>query len=503
LPLPPGPPEAVALPTTVGVTQAAVGISIATAAAAGPSSASDLQAMVLVLLARCSVKTVDAAAAQGGTAGGYEMLTPFALHDTAAGALAGNAAAAGCLALVQGAVYSFLRLARRQARAEAAAGARLPGLLLLFSISLHHSTVFASIRLLDGRDGAEVSAGVVGLLLSLAIPVAVAVAALRVPRRFVAYGAQDGSRFARPPLSLVVPVGVSLPDPTRLMLSSAVASFVSPSPLYPLMPFVSSLASNVPALLPPGTPAWLCAGSMFASAAVHVGLALAVVGLRMHRFPSGRVLGAAGFLVVGVFHLQLASGHRGGVDVTMAVQAGLSTLRGLVAVCVTVLESKMQSDPSVLRSKVLWMVGGGGATPPRDTPPLVPIAPIQGVSISDDAGDDDGSSALEMALIPSAAPPRPGAARGHEQDPFLSPEPEATDDTETDELLDAADVCSAAGEEVDWEHAAASWRQGTEMAAVLIGLPAVEEEDDLCRAYRRLGDPVPGPRPVVDDLFEL
>ena len=58
-------------------------------AAAGPGSASDLQAMVLVTLARCSISGTPTAS----TTGGYRLLTPFALSDTARGPLGGNALA--------------------------------------------------------------------------------------------------------------------------------------------------------------------------------------------------------------------------------------------------------------------------------------------------------------------------------------------------------------------------------------------------------------------------
>jgi hypothetical protein len=163
-------------------------------------------------------------------------------------------------------------------------------------------------------------------------------------------------------------------------------------------------------------------------------------------------------------------------------------------VCVTVLESKMQSDPSVTCSKVLWVVGGGGVTSVHDTsllpdPSIVPTSttdPIQQVLLlSDigDAGDYDGSSALEMMPLtpfPTLSSQGAGGATGP-IDLELEPSQASTETYEQD-------ACSGPGHHRQdrREVCAASWRQGTEMAAELIGQPNLEEEDDLRRAYRAL-----------------
>jgi hypothetical protein len=161
------------------------------------------------------------------------------------------------------------------------------------------------------------------------------------------------------------------------------------------------------------------------------------------------------------------------------VDTGLSILRGLVAVCITVLESKMQSDPSVMRSKVPWKVGRGGAAPAQDTLPLVVTSSLMSRS-NDDDGVDDESSALEMVPLPCATPPgqstqnadTPPAAQNHELESLLSGNPETTDCMKTDDPIDDgrnADGSDFQHERVYREERAAAWPRGTEMASVLAG----------------------------------
>jgi hypothetical protein len=109
--------------------------------------------------------------------------------------------------------------------------------------------------------------------------------------------------------------------------------------------------------------------------------------LRMHRIPSGSVLGAAGFLIVGVFHAQLATGYRGVMDAMVTAQTILSILRGCAAVGVTVLETMLQRDASVTRSTVLWMVGNGGQMPSDDHhSPLLPVIGFSAWAVSEESG---------------------------------------------------------------------------------------------------------------------
>ena len=355
----PTPSTPVVGPKTMSAAQSAISLSIAAATVTGPGGASDLQAMVLVTLARCSATS---SASTSATTGGYKLLTPFAVSDTAIGAIGGNAAAFGCLIAVQLCGFAFLRHMRKLPLHEAAAGARFPGYALLMAASLHQSTIFAAIRLAggDGSSGFEVAVGVLALLASIALPACVVYAAARVPRRFVLYDAEPGSRFATLPWRPVVPTGTTLPQTTRLMASSLITAFVLPSPGFVAMAFVSSLATNIVALLPQNSPIWLCAGAMYVSAAVHLVLAVFVLIRNMYRFPSSRVFGTLGFGVVGVFHAQLASGWRGGIETMVTIQSVLSILRSAAAIGVTIVEGQIQRDAKVKIDKVLWMIGNGG-----------------------------------------------------------------------------------------------------------------------------------------------
>jgi hypothetical protein len=522
-------PKAVAEPATVTMTQAAVGLSLGAAAMGGSSGASDLQSMVVVMMARCRVTNADAAAPSAYSEG-YKMLTPFALSDTASGALGGNAAAVGALATVQLVGYCFIRLVRKQVGIDALGQARFPGLLLQLAVNLHHSNLFASLRLLE-NSGMGMIAGAAGLLFSLVLPAGVALAALRVPRRFVLYSFADGSRFGAPLWRLVTPLGVTLPDATRRMASSVITSFISPSPLLPVMPFVSSAVSNVPALLPAGAPTWLCAGSMYFSAAVHLGLGLAMAVVRMHRFPSSCILTAAGLFLVAGLHAALASGFRGAIDGVVTAEAALSVVCLLNAVGILVLENKLNSDPSVTSSKVVWVVGDGGGhddtsidSPLLREASLVPSATAQGREmavivptvqepLSADVmilGDDlqAGGRESSSTSLPSTSHlllVSPPLGQG-----LLGKVPLPTD-LVIDPVVDAA---SSRDEDSESSFSSFSsprdasvWQQGTEMASQVVGLPPIDEEDDLVRAYEKHhGDsrkPIPQSQPEVDLDFEL
>ena len=370
--------------------QAAMLGSVVASVASGPGGATDLQAMVLVVLARCSVGggTSNAAAS-----GGYKLVTPFALSDTARGALGGNALAFGALLVCVVGAAAALRLWKGMSTKDACVMARFPGLLLLASATLHQSTLFCAVRLCGG-DGDGVVDSLMGgtaIVVCLVVPFVSLVAAAKLPRRFVQYEMDTGSRFSVAPLSLFVPVGVTLPRETRLMASSLITSYVYPSPLCVGVPFMSSLITNIVALLPSNVPGWLCAGSMFASALVHLLIAVAIAGSRMFRFPSSTVLGVLGLLLTAAFHAQIASGSRGGVDQTITAQAVLSMVRSAVACFITWLEGSMMEDEAARTTRVMWTIGDGGLE--REMFCSAEYRDVDPVAIKDDAES-------EMVLLP-------------------------------------------------------------------------------------------------------
>ena len=333
--------------------------SVVASVASGPGSATDLQAMVLVLLARCSVTGT----AKAQTNGGYKLVTPFALSDTARGALGGNAVVFGALLLCMAGTVAAFRVGKGLCMKDACVIARFPGFLLLVSATLHQSTLFCAVRLCGGENDGVVDSlmGITAIVVCVTVPMLSLVAAAKVPRRFVQYEIEPGSRFGIAPLCFFVPVGVTLPRETRLMASSLITTYIYPSLLCVGVPFMSSFITNIVAVLPSSVPGWLCAGSMFASALVHLCIAVAIVMSRMFRFPSSSVLGVLGLLLTAALHAQIASGWRDGVDQMIAVQAGLSMVRSLVACFITWLEGEMMEDLEAVRtSRVIWMIGDGG-----------------------------------------------------------------------------------------------------------------------------------------------
>ena len=358
-------PPAVA-PGTLATTQAALVVSIASAGMAGPGSASELQSMAIVSLARCSTSSSGSSSSATATTAaiskGYSLVTPFALSDSARGGLAGNAVVVGGFFILQFGALLFLRFVWNRSPIHAASSVRFPGYLALVMAALHQSTLFCSIRLIGGdNDGAGDSViGIVGLVVCLAAPAAICAASAKIPRTFVQYECAPSSRFAQNPLRIIIPVGTTLPATTRYMASSLITSFSVPSPACVLIPFVSSLMTNLIAVAPADASTWVCAGLTYLSGGVHVLLAGAVLLAATNRFPSGRVLGAIGLALVAVFHIQIASGFRGGVDATLAAQAGLTIFRSFVAVGLALVERQMHSDPDVSLKRELWRVGNGG-----------------------------------------------------------------------------------------------------------------------------------------------
>jgi hypothetical protein len=360
---------------------ATMSVGVASAAVAGPGAASDIQAAVVFTLARCS-PTHTRLASHADEPGGFKLVTPFALNDTAAGGLGGNAAAILAMLLLQGAAVLFRCLARREALCAACSGARFPGLLLMAAAALHHSTLFCALRLLssDSSDGL-IAAGGIALLFCVAAPVLAVIAVKTAPRRFVLYvypGAdipcettaaaqgEKGQSTISPCYSgwlwrLARPTGLTEPAPMRRMASSIVTGYRVPDIFYGAMPFVSSFVTNLVAVLPATTSAALCSGAMFFAALVHLCLGLWILRAAPFRVPIVNVLHPLGLALTAAFQGQIAAGFRTGLQITLSLQLALSILRSIIAALLFAAEIRVQRDSSVGRSqKPLWIVGGGG-----------------------------------------------------------------------------------------------------------------------------------------------
>ena len=344
--------------STLAASQAAVAVSVAAGVVSGPGSASDLQAMFVVTLARCSASSDAAVVAPGG----YKLLTPFSLSDTARGALAGNAVALSALLVAQGVYFGIKKYFTGASTVSAASAARLPGFSLLMTSSLHQSTLFSSIRLMgsDGSGTLDLFMGLLAFSFSIALPIGVVFAAAKVPRRFVDYSVEPSSSFARVPWKFIVPIGAVLPSDVRFLLGSVITSSTFAGYMYPAIFFVSSFVTNIVAALPASSPASLCSGAMFASAMVHLGLAAFIAVVGVYRFPTSRLLNASGLLLICVFHAQIAVGWRQGIDSVLTLQAGLSIFRSVVALGNTITERRMKQSEAVSQTEVRWLIGGCG-----------------------------------------------------------------------------------------------------------------------------------------------
>ena len=342
-------------PATLATTQTAISVSVAASAVSGAGGASDMQSMVIVTLARCSADGAWASST------GYTLVTPFALSDTARGALGGNAIACISVLFAQLLGVGVLRLVKKKSTFEALASARLPNYTLLMAATMHQSTLFCSIRLMgsDAEGGIDVAMGVFALLLCFAPPAAVVAGSLTVPRRFVAYEVPASSRFASVPWRFFAPLGTTLPSEQRRMMSSLITSFAHPSALCTASLFISSFATNIVALLPAHAPTALCSGALFASSSIHVALGVAVLVFQIYRTSSSCLVNALGLGLTAAFHAQMASGNRQGINTTLTIQAGFSIARSLVGLTNTIVEWKMSGTSEVQAANVLWMIGDG------------------------------------------------------------------------------------------------------------------------------------------------
>ena len=335
----------------------AVSMSVAASAVAGTGSANDLQAVVVLGSAACW---------SHGNEVNYGAVTPFALSNTPAGALAGNGIATVTILLLQGclALVVWLRsLQGVKSFTEAMSVARLPGFGITITASLHLSTLWVALKMIQAAETSGFGVAVAGsaILFCIAFPAAAVAAAFRVPRRFVMYDIADTSSLRKKCwLPIVMPRGILMPLGTRRMLSSVITAYQHPSPWCVLIPFMSSFAVNVVAVLPASTPTWMCKCFVICSAVLHAGLALGVVWFRVFVMPSSMVMACIGIMLTAVFHMLLGVGFEDGTNAVVALQAGLSIARSVVGVATILVDRAIRRDPDTSMGHVVWIVGNGG-----------------------------------------------------------------------------------------------------------------------------------------------
>ena len=337
----------------------AVALSAVTAAVAGPSGATDVQAIAVLLLLPCK--------SDGKTKpSGYRSLSPVALGDSAAEVLAGNALACSVVAALQLlSLGAFRALDRNQHVLHLMEKARFPGILLTVTASLFQGSLVTSVALItkSSSEQTDVAAGIAGLCCCVALPVFVAFAVRRVPRRFVKYVFLHKSSYLYK-CRMLLPVGVVLPSAVRKTSSALICGIMCPSVMFAIWPFLSPLTLTVVSLVPTSAPRAACQAALWISCAIHVALAAGIVRMGVHRSLTAQVLSACGLLLTAVGHLLIASNASiASTDALMLVQSVFSILRCVAFVLMFVFEGKMMSSATVaLATKAKWLVGDGGAS---------------------------------------------------------------------------------------------------------------------------------------------
>ena len=333
----------------------------------GPSGAADVQAVAVLLLMPCATRS---SASRGG---GYLLLSPVALSDTPAGVIGGNAILCASVALLQLVVLVLIRqIKKRVSMPATCAMVRFPGVLLLTITSLFQGTFVAALALVSQSENTPLLtlAGVLSLVWCVSVPAAVGWAALRLPRRFVtySYNARGGRRSRFTPFRRILPIGLVMPDNVRKASLALISGYSKPLLGFALTPFMSPILLGFLTLLPATVAPAGCAAALWASAALHVALAAALLLLQVHRSLISRLSTSAGLIMTSVAHLLvLLHAAPPSTDSFLVAQSTLAIARCVISIAMTVAERTMLHDvveantSLSLSKRPRWVVGDGGA----------------------------------------------------------------------------------------------------------------------------------------------
>ena len=298
--------------------------------------------------------------------GSYRLLSPFAIFESYAGVVLGNAISIGVVGVVQVGILSALKLYRSARRwIEQMALARFPSLLVGMALAFHSGTAFASSQLISQpSDFAlwEVIVGSVGFAYSVAFPILLALHPyLRVERAYQAYGLDEGfaSRLPRAAIKCM-PEGAMYSPETRRAYGVYI-SFRAPATQVWWTSFPAWTASviGVGGLLHPSSVAG-CQILFAVMGFVLIVIAAAVMWWRPHRSHAASILdGVSKAILAGVLFAMVAT-----LDPTTALSAqeairalGITlmalTLARLVLACACfIFDYNMVSDEVPL--KTVW-----------------------------------------------------------------------------------------------------------------------------------------------------
>jgi hypothetical protein len=244
--------------------------------------------------------------------------------------------------------------------AEACEVARFPGLGPVgLTASLLQGTAVSSVALLASASSSGlVAAGLAGLLWCAALIAAVAIAMLRLPRRFVRYRFTDSqSAFSR--WRHLLPCGLVLPSVVRKSCSKLVAGCAKPTLAAALAQFVSPVALASLFFIPPTASAAGCQAALWASCCTHVAAAAFIFVNRPHRCLTAAVLEVISLLMTAVGHVLTAAGAP--LNGFLVLQSAFVIARSAIMLGLEAAENRMQCSAASLQADAEWTIGDGGA----------------------------------------------------------------------------------------------------------------------------------------------
>ena len=204
------------------------------AAAVGVGGMSGLAAEQQALSALAMFSCADPHSRQAF--GSYRALSPFAIYESYAGVVIGNAIVMGVVAVIQACVLAVLRVCHRVRRqVELMATARFPAVLMNVSFAFHTGTAYAASQLISlpsHFDGWEVAVGGIAFAYCVVYPIFLCVHPYyRIGRAYQEYEMSEWLAVKKWPTWVVyfLPQGAMYSPETRKAFGSYVSSYRAPA----------------------------------------------------------------------------------------------------------------------------------------------------------------------------------------------------------------------------------------------------------------------------------
>ena len=291
--------------------------------------------------------------------GSYRALSPFALWDSYIGVIAGNFAFLAAVFLIQVTVLLCLRLAKRTRRwEELSAVARFPAVLLNCSFAVHTGTAYAASQLITSDDRPLEDRIVGGLAFAFVVVYPfglVGVAYKFVGRAYQRYAMADFLEERQWPAwtARLLPRGAIYSSETRKTFGALVSAYRLSGPHWPSYPTWTPMVFAIGGLFHPDTipkcqALFVCMGLAFIALCV---LVLAQMPRRSDALNyvdcAARVLSASVLFCMAIAIVPGDDGRNAALA-AMAfgfIQTGVTVIRSLYALAVTVLDRRLQQLP--------------------------------------------------------------------------------------------------------------------------------------------------------------